>query len=184
MSSTPGNQPHSPDALNLRRAADNPNTELWGDRFFEEQDEAHCGKHALSNVFGRPQFLIEDMHTACQQVLTETPSEKASDHMKDNGWYSRSVLVRVLQNLDPNIFSMSVRRLASDSYEAVLNDPNIEGAIMNQRNHHWVAIVKHEEKLWYVDSRYGPQMLSENTYVQHLRKHPDTFAITREATSD
>ena len=79
---------------------------------------------------------------------------------------------------------MSVRPLVSDSYEAVLNDPNVEGAIMNQRNHHWVAIVKHEEKLWYVDSRCSPQLLSENTFAQHLRKHPDAFATPREATSD
>ena len=44
----------------------------WGDRYYERQQRAECGRHALNNVLGVPMFTDLDMTTAAEQVITET----------------------------------------------------------------------------------------------------------------
>ena len=79
-----------------------------GARYFERQGGAVCGLHALSNIFGGPQFLADNMVVACNQVLAEVVSDDVEEHVKRGGRYSHSVLARVLQNTVPP----SVRLLA------------------------------------------------------------------------
>ena len=74
--------------------------EAWADRYFEKQEGAACGKHALNNLCGGPQFVDDDMVVACSQVLAET-GEEENDHRSGHGWYSHSVLARVVQNFVP-----------------------------------------------------------------------------------
>ena len=181
MSSTPGNQPHAPDALNPRRAA-HADLDLWADRYFERQEEAHCGKHALNNVIGAPQFLEVDLHTAAMQVLAET-DENPQEHIRDNGWYSHSVLARALQNAIPPQWKLLLAPLATTAYENLLRDEGIFGAIINENNVHWSAIVKHAEHLWHVDSQTRPKRIDDTRYRAILHRFPMTFAIVS-ATND
>ena len=152
--------------------------DIWGDRYFERQEEAHCGKHALNNLIGGPQFQIENLLAAALEVVDRTGST-ASEHIRDNGWYSHSVLARVLRNVEPHPLRMRLAPLACTSYENVLNQENVVGAVVNQDNVHWSAIVKHQASLWHVDSTSWPQLLHEAGYTALLLRYPMTFAIAR-----
>ena len=69
--------------------------EVLGSRYFERQSGAACGQHALNNLVGRPQYLPNDMVEACEQVVQEV-GDPAAEHRCGRGWYSFSVLGRVL----------------------------------------------------------------------------------------
>jgi len=62
----------------------------WRNRYFERQESAECGRHALNNLMGGSQFLREDMEGAAREVLAV--GEQARDHIGAGGWYSHSVL--------------------------------------------------------------------------------------------
>ena len=72
----------------------------WEDRCFEQQSLARCGMHALNNLVGGPQFTLGDLDRACSQVVAET-GEPVTDHATNTGWFSHSVLGRVLQETIP-----------------------------------------------------------------------------------
>ena len=45
-----------------------PLSQRWGDRFFEKQKDAECGRHALNNVLGKALFRHEDLRRTREQV--------------------------------------------------------------------------------------------------------------------
>ena len=153
--------------------------ELWGDRYFETQAPglAQCGKHALNNIFGGEQFLASDMDTACARVIAQT-DESTAAHKRDHGWYSHSVLAEACRMVIGNEVRMEFRPLPL--HPATLFDARCRGAIVNIRNVHWTALVKHAGAVWYVDSLQRPQRLQEGGVEELLQRWPETYAIVSE----
>ena len=58
-------------------------------------------------------------------------------------------------------------------------DELICGALVNQNNYHWIALVKHNGLLWHVDSEHFPTPMDEEAFKACLRSYPDTFAVAR-----
>ena len=171
------NRQQAPNASRARQEW-NADLDLWGDRYFERQEEAHCGMHAVNNVIGAPQFLPVDLHTAAMQVLAEAP-DNPEEHIRDSGWYSHSVLARALQNAIPPQWRMLLAPLAATAYENLLQDENFFGAVVNEHNAHWSAIVKTAGHLWHVDSKSRPRRIGDAGYRAILGRFPMTFAIVR-----
>ena len=149
----------------------------WGERFFETQTQgmAQCGKHALNNVFGGPQFLPLDMEDACARVLAETGEDKAS-HSKVDGWYSHSVLAEACASVAGATGSrLELRPLSL--HPTTIHDDRCRGAIVNINNAHWTAIVKHADLFWYVDSCTRPRRMMAGDMESLLHQHPSTFAV-------
>ena len=62
--------------------------------FFQRQEAAHCGMHALNNSLGEALFTPASMKTAAQSYLQEMQGidEARSEHIRAGGWYSVQVL--------------------------------------------------------------------------------------------
>ena len=69
--------------------------------------------------------------------------------------------------------------LDAETYHAVLHDPLVLGALVNEDNEHWVALVKHDGLLWHVDSKRSPKVMAEEAFRQCLETFPSTFLVTR-----
>ena len=150
----------------------------WGVRFFERQVNAECGQHALNNVLGGPQFLREHLQRAAREVVATT-REREEDHIRAGGWYSHSVLATVLRNTAPTQWKLLFNRLGEEDYHAFLADELVIGALVNQNQAHWVALVKHNGLLWEVDSQLSPKPMDEEAFRQCLRSYPSTHAVAR-----
>ena len=149
--------------------------ELWGERYFERQQRAECGRHALNNVLGVAVFTHDDMQTAAEQVIAETNTQhERSQHIDRNtGWYSHSVIARVPQNVREVELCLTERPATPTDYRFMLTTAAIRGAIINEHGAHWSAIVKHNEYLWHVDSRSPhPILLAAAGFADLIDKHP------------
>ena len=152
--------------------------ERWGQRYFEAQQNAECGRHALNNVLGGPQFLREHLQRAALEVVAITGDPEV-DHIRAGGWYSHSVLATVLRNTAPAPWKLLFNRLGEGDYHAVLADELVIGALVNQNQAHWIALVKHNGLLWHVDSQLSPTPMDEEAFRDCLRSYPSTHAVAR-----
>ena len=147
----------------------------WGGRYFERQQRAECGRHALNNVLGMRVFEHADMQTAAEQVIAETNTQhERSQHIdRNSGWYSHSVIARVLQNVREVELCLTERPATPTDYRFMLTTAAIRGAIINEHGAHWSAIVKHNDYLWHVDSR-SPHLilLAAAGFADLIDKHP------------
>ena len=116
---------------------------------------------------------------AAAQVVLATTGGPAHEHMRAGGWYSHSVLATVLGNTAPRHSELRLAALKEGEYDALLHNTRITGALVNQDNTHWIALVKHAGLLWKVDSRLFPTPLGREAFRDLLRQHPHTFPVQR-----
>ena len=116
------------------------------------------------------------MSFACAQVVSET-GDLASDHATSTGWYSHSVLARVLRNTIPPKWRLRLNPLLATELELFYQDPCFHGALLNEDNVHWLAVVKHGDAIWHVDSRYAPRLISSAELRLTLHRYPSTFPV-------
>jgi len=126
----------------------------WAGRYLEKQEprKAKCGQHALNNVIGGPQFDEEFFDRALKDICGPELLELEADHRRGSGWYSHSVLACALQATVPPQWGLAKSPLEAKDYHMLLATDDWLGAIVNQDNQHWFAIVKHAGVLWRVDS--------------------------------
>ena len=152
----------------------------WQGRYFERQVRAECGRHALNNVVGGPQFLHADLEQAAEDIVAETGDNRRI-HVRRRGWYSHGVLAKVLQ---PR-WKLLLRPLQLNQYEWFLQHALVVGAFVNECNQHWTSIVKHRSRAWYVDSNgLAPLELDEDRFIGFLLCHPNSFALTMHEYED
>ena len=60
-----------------------------------------------------------------------------------------------------------------------LADEGLIGALVNQGNSHWIALVKHDGLLWHVDSKHSPKVMDEAAFIRCLRTSVSTNAVAR-----
>ena len=156
---------------------------LWGEHYFETQELARCGQHALNNFVGGPQFQHNDLVIASLQIVSTT-EELVSEHVHANGWYSHGVLGAALQNTVPPRWRLLLQPLTTDGVFKFLHTSSISVALVNIRDEHWLAIVKHASRLGLIDSRYRPVILSESEIINHLKLHPCTYSLVLNDHSD
>ena len=58
-------------------------------------------------------------------------------------------------------------------------DELVIGALVNENQAHWIALVKHNGLLWHVDSQNSPWPMDEEVFRACLGSHPSTFAVAR-----
>jgi hypothetical protein len=141
-----------------KRAAD---FALWGSRYFEGQEDMKCGRHAVNNLIGGPQFIDQNLESAGSQVCAEY-GEPRSMHMSSNGWYSHSVLAKLFDVTSPPLGHLFLRPATESDYHIVLACDDYYGLLVNKGNVHWASIVLHARagKLFYVDSCYFPTVIN------------------------
>ena len=150
------------------------------DRFFEQQapGTGQCGRHALNNVFGGPQFLEEDMTAACEALVAQTGDDR-EEHSGPGGWYSHGVLCMVLETIYPPSWLLLDSPGVATSCKNVLYNEDVAGILVNHANEHWTVVVRVQGALWHLDSLAAPMLLTEAGYKAILAKHPMAFAVVR-----
>ena len=136
--------------------------------------------YALNNLLrGEHLFDAQDMTDACNTVLCEKECdgiyELRSRHERDLGWYSEEVLAKALQATMQ--FQLLLQPLRDNAQ--CLHAPEIMGALSNQGNTHWVALLAEGEDVWLLDSLHEPQRLKPAEYTAYLRKHQYTYPVRR-----
>ena len=89
------------------------------------------------------------------------------------------MLATVLENSTPAPWKLLFRPLEQSDYQSLLTDHQTCGALVNQNNAHWIALVKHKEQLWHVDSCYSPWPMREEDFRECLATYPSTFAVVQ-----
>ena len=173
-SATPVAAPFRP----ITRDAAAAHLAAWGDRYFERQSEAKCGRHAVNNLVGGPQYIDQDLDKACSEVAAEL-GEPLSLHCGRGGWYSISVLAKLFDMTSPCQFVLSSSPALPDMYQDLLLDDGKIGILVNVGNVHWVCMCKHAGKIFYVDSCYAPSVVDASEFGHILKQHPMSFHVSR-----
>ena len=151
------------------------------DEFFEKQDAARCGQHALNNVLGFRCCSAEDMQHAAMTFLVENPDleDDLSMHTTQDGDYSIEILITALrttamQRYDRVCWGMRDHRaMSAADLEGCL------GAVQNLNGRHWVALRRSGHTFLYLDSlsrEAHPRRLSAEEAEATMRAHP-TYAV-------
>ena len=155
----------------------------WGG-YFERQELARCGMHALNNALGARVHTAADMHRACDVFLQESEREgnpqEREDHEAPNGWFSYHVMTKALTNTAMTHMSRVMYVMDEQPLHAQPNRiHHSKGAIVNIDDSHWVALRAVAGQVWLLDSlKPAPTLLTQDQYVNFVRVHPYAFAIT------
>ena len=105
--------------------------------------------------------------------MAETGDSFSAHVNEQSGWYSRTVMAKVLDNVSRPDTRMLSRRVPPGDYSHMLRTGAVRGAVVNVQDTHWTAIVKHDNALWYVDSQRAPpeRPLNVHTFMVLVRKH-------------
>ncbi len=161
-------------------------------QYFERQGAgARCGLHALNNCVGRRLFTVEDLSAATDHVLLELslpPYEGGpllelplrEDHETATGWYSEQVLATAL--LASFRYAFNPTSLAHPpERRALLADPALAGALVNDPGRHWMALRVLLGDVWLLDSlepeprRLGP--IRGEAFAHFANRYPRIFPV-------
>jgi hypothetical protein len=151
-------------------------TQVWGERYWENQVDGRCGQHALNNMLGGPQYDADNFKTAVAEILLEIGGTE-HDHMNKHGWYSHSALSAMLQNSVPPMWRVSVRRATAASWVQLKHEDTALGALINLNNEHWVSVCKDSGFVFYCDSKYAPHIIDVDDWEAILLRFPDTSLV-------
>ena len=149
--------------------------------FFEKQEAARCGQHALNNVLGFRCCNAEDMQHAAETFLFEN-SELHDDldmHTSADGDYSIEVMMTALRS---TAMARHGRVLWSMRHHRAMCVADLEGclgAVQNHQGRHWVALRRFGQSFLYMDSLSRdahPKRLSAEEADATMRAHP-TYAV-------
>ena len=149
--------------------------------YFERQERALCGIHALNNVLGEAFFTETDMEEAVQILLQEggeERGERAQDHMAADGYYSSEVLAQVIQSKALAVYDRVRWEMVLQPVTTKHELEAAVGLVQNRDNAHWVAYRFFNNTIFRLDSlARAPEQLTDQAFLQELRRFPNTFAI-------
>ena len=152
--------------------------------FFERQQEARCGLHALNNAIGHSFATAADLEAAVQELLRaahqEGLPEVRAQHCLPGGWYSAEVLSQA-------ITQVSLAKRNRVEFVLILEPLCVNaaalrtsvGSIVNIQNRHWVALRWLHGAVWLLDSQDVPRELNWQAYQHFVRLHRSAFRIER-----
>ena len=149
--------------------------------YFEQQERALCGMHALNNALGQAIFTETDMDLAVQILLDEGGADRGEvreDHMAPGGYFSSEVLAQVLQSKAMAAFDRVRWEMRLEPVTCLEHLHVAAGAVQNRANAHWVAYRCIENKILRLDSlATSPVQLTEEQLLEDLHRYPSTYAI-------
>ena len=167
----------------MQRTGSRPDQDTPAGLYFEAQEQALCGMHALNMALGAAFFTEADMDNAVQVVLEEGGVERgeaAEDHAAPGGFYSSEVLAQVLQTKAMAAFGRVRWQM---DLQPVVSKHDLEaaaGAVQNRDNAHWVAYRYFHEKIFRLDSlarTRRAEQIPEAVFLAELARHPATYCI-------
>ena len=112
--------------------------------YFEGQEQARCGLHALNNAMGEKMFTREDLANVATDIVNDNPNVVSHSELElPSGWYHISVLEEVLKSK-----GYLMERLSD-------TDPNILDhfiGVIICKGGHYMALRKNEDEFILLDS--------------------------------
>ena len=151
---------------------------IWGSRYFERQQQGKCGRHAVNNLLGGPQYVDDDLEKACAEVAAEL-GEPLRLHCSAGGWYSICVLAKLFDMTSPCTAVLSTTQMQPGTYQEVVHNDDHIGILINHGNVHWKCLCKHAGRMFLVDSLYAPTVVDAYEFDNILTQHPMSFIVSR-----
>ena len=153
--------------------------------YFERQEAAKCGMHALNNAIGFMFCTAKDLAHACDAYLQDNPYELRGANAAPTGWYSSEVMAKALQSTVAWKCALRWGLQPLHVDPTVLQAEHVVGAVVNLRaKQHWVAIRYWEAEYWLLDSQVEPARLSPLEYRFYIKRHRDAYPILRAQRDD
>ena len=151
------------------------------DEFFEKQEAARCGQHALNNVLGFRCFTAEDMQHAAETFLFENPELKddLDTHASAGGDYSIEVMMTAVRSTAMTRYGRVRWRMRDYRAMDMADLDDCLGAVQNDRGRHWVALRRKGESFLYLDSLSPdarPRQIPEEEMVERMLAYP-TYGV-------
>ena len=150
--------------------------------YFQQQQEARCGMHALNNALGEdfadPEGLLKACHNFIVEAAVDDIHWEVSDHVEPGGWYSSEVMANALRTIsmerfDRVTFHMELQPLCESPAELHA----ARGAIVSV-DRHWVALRSISGEVWRLDSLDAePECLTNEQYVQFVTENRLAYKI-------
>ncbi|CAJ1385560.1 unnamed protein product [Effrenium voratum] len=149
--------------------------------YFERQERALCGLHALNNALGAKHFSSKDMVGAAELFLVENAelSDVLADHVdQENGWYSIETMCTALRAKSMQQFGKATWELSLEPVVSASQLVKATGAVQNRENH-WVAYkATARGELLLLDSlQPAAQLIAEEEFLTQLASYPGTYLI-------
>ena len=149
--------------------------------YFERQERALCGLHALNNALGAKHFSSKDMVGAAELFLVENAelSDVLADHVdQENGWYSIETMCTALRAKSMQLFGKATWELSLEPVVSASQLVKATGAVQNRENH-WVAYkATTRGELLLLDSlQPAVQLIAEEEFLTQLASYPGTYLI-------
>ncbi|CAJ1362360.1 unnamed protein product, partial [Effrenium voratum] len=149
--------------------------------YFERQERALCGLHALNNALGAKHFSSKDMVGAAELFLVENAelSDVLADHVdQENGWYSIETMCTALRAKSMQLFGKATWELSLEPVVSASQLVKATGAVQNRENH-WVAYkATTRGELLLLDSlQPAAQLIAEEEFLTQLASYPGTYLI-------
>ena len=145
--------------------------------FFQRQQAAPCGMHALNNALGRALVTPGAMQTAARTYLQEMQGvdDARDEHIRAGGWYSVQVLYTAVFAKG---FTLDFHAPLQTWEEAL----QAAALIQNWSNHHWVAYRWGSDgEIYRLDSmQLGPSRVSKAEFIASMATHW-TYAIKQQS---
>ena len=154
----------------------------WFPGYFEPQQQARCGMHAINNAIGYQFADAPLMSKALRAYLPharfEGLPETAADHESPSGDYSIELLAFLFQ-WRHNIYFLDVNRPILPGTESLnrIYDQDVCGILVNKNQHHWVTFKLVDETIWFLDSQGEPEPYSFAQYSGYLAFYGPSYAI-------
>ncbi|CAE7244812.1 unnamed protein product [Symbiodinium natans] len=178
---TPDSPTKSPPSKKTSSNQTNARPSQQSNVFFEEQEGARCGKHALNNALGHRYFDTADMQDAAETFIWENPElgDDIERHISPDGDYSIETMMMALRTAAMKKFGRLSWQMRDTRATSIRDLEDCVGAVQNHNNRHWVALRRAGENFLYVDSLNRAKQATILTTEQleaTLRAHP-TYAI-------
>jgi len=161
--------------------------------FHERQRMAHCGLHAIHNLFRDASITVEDMNKAAQDVANES-GDIVLNHKNRMGFWSMETIIRCLQNHQYNVVQgvktfdedghVTRKWSAGNTMYGLLNDDNAYGFIVHEKLH-YTAYRKNLSKTGYEYSNSYYTTAQELSPYDFCKKALDgtwnIFLVTRKS---
>ncbi|CAJ1367210.1 unnamed protein product [Effrenium voratum] len=172
---------HEPPPLRPRRAGHAADAARLPQVYFERQERALCGLHALHNALGAKHFSSKDMVGAAELFLVENAelSDVLADHVdQENGWYSIETMCAALRAKSMQQFGKATWELSLEPVVSASQLVKATGAVQNRENH-WVAYkATTRGELLLLDSlQPAAQLIAEEEFLTQLASYPGTYLI-------
>ena len=100
-------------------------------------------------------------------------------HRRGAGWYSHGVLAKAVEATVPPVWRVVLNPVLEQDWANIRNRDDVAGMLCNIMNVHWACATREGGHVFYVDSQYSLELISETEFKAIITRHPMSFMVIR-----